>query len=96
MAVCKQTFDFVVIDAPPIGPVIDSLILSQLVDKIVYVVRWASTARELVQQSVLRLPREKLAGVVFNQVNEKAAQKYGKYAYMYYYGARDYKKYYTG
>jgi capsular exopolysaccharide synthesis family protein len=96
MEACKQSFDFVVIDAPPIGPVIDSLILAQLVDKIVYIVRWASTARELVQQSVHRLPREKLAGTVFNRVNEKAAQKYGKYAYHYYYAARDYKKYYSG
>jgi capsular exopolysaccharide synthesis family protein len=94
--VCKKSFDYVVIDAPPIGPVIDPLILAQLVDKIVYVVRWASTARELVQESVQRLPREKLAGVAFNLVNEKAAQKYGKNAYQYYYGARDYKKYYNG
>jgi succinoglycan biosynthesis transport protein ExoP len=96
MDACRQSFDFVVIDAPPIGPVIDSLILAQLVDKVVYVVRWASTARELVQQALQRLPREKLAGTVFNRVNEKAAQKYGKYAYHYYYAARDYKKYYTG
>jgi hypothetical protein len=39
---------------------------------------------------------KKVAGVVFNQVNQKLAQKYGKYAYSYYYGARDYKKYYSG
>jgi capsular exopolysaccharide synthesis family protein len=96
MEVCKQSFDFVVVDAPPIGPVIDALMLTQLADKVVYVVRWASTSRELVQQSVQRLPRDKLAGTVFNRVNEKAAQKYGKYAYQYYHGARDYKKYYSG
>jgi succinoglycan biosynthesis transport protein ExoP len=95
IALCKQSFDLVIIDAPPIGPVIDSLIFSELTDKVVYVVRWASTARELVQQSLQRLPREKIAGTVFNRVNEKAAQKYGKYAYQYYYGARDYKKYYS-
>ena len=94
--ICKQSFDFVVIDGPPIGPVIDPIILAQICDKVVYVVRWASTARELVQQSMQRLPREKLAGTVFNWVNEKAAQKYGKYGYQYYYGARDYKKYYSG
>ena len=41
-------------------------------------------------------PGEKVAGVVFNMVNERAAQKYGKYAYQYYYGARSYKKYYDG
>src|SRR5579862_1738650 len=95
IALCKHSFDFVVIDAPPIGPVIDSLIFAELADKVAYVVRWASTARELVQQSIQRLPQEKLAGTVFNRVNEKAAQKYGKYAYQYYYGARDYKKYYS-
>jgi len=96
MTASKKSFDFVVIDAPPIGPVIDSLILSELVDKIVYVVRWASTARELVHQSIQRLPRDKLAGVAFNRVNENLAQRYGRHAYQYYYGARDYKKYYKG
>ena len=95
MEICKQSFDLVIIDAPPIGPVIDALMLAQLVDKVVYVVRWASTARELVQQSLQRLPREKLAGTVFNRVNEKAAQKYGKYAYQSYYDSRSYKKYYS-
>ena len=95
IANCRETFDFVVIDTPPVGPVIDPVVISQLVDKIVYVVRWASTARELVQQSMQRLPgHKKVAGVVFNQVDDRLAQKYGKDAYQYYYGARDYKKYY--
>src|SRR5262249_9515217 len=93
---CRETFDYVVVDSPPIGPVSDPLILAHLSDAIVYVVRWASTSRELVQQSIQRLPGEKVAGVVFNLVNERAAQKYGKYAYQYYYGARSYKKYYEG
>jgi succinoglycan biosynthesis transport protein ExoP len=93
---CRQTFDYIVIDSPPIGPVIDPLSVAQLADKVVYIVRWASTARELVQQSINRLPESKVAGVVFNLLNEKAAQKYGRYAYQYYYGSRSYKKYYEG
>lgn len=94
---CKQTFQYVVIDTPPIGPVTDSLVVARLVDKIVYVVRWASTARELVQHSIQRLPgNRKVAGIVFNQVNEFEAQKYGKDGYSYYYGTREYKKYYNG
>ena len=94
---CKESFDLVLIDTPPVGPVVDPIVVSQLVDKIVYVVRWASTARELVQQSIQRLPgHKKVAGVVFNQVNDRLAQKYGKDAYQYYYGTRDYKKYYEG
>ena len=97
IAGCKGSFDMVVIDTPPVGPVADPIVVSQLADKIVYVVRWASTARELVQQSIQRLPgHKKVAGVVFNQVNDQLAQRYGKDAYQYYYGARDYKKYYDG
>ena len=42
----RQLFDFVVVDTPPLGPVTDPLIVAQLVDKVVYVVRWASTPRE--------------------------------------------------
>jgi polysaccharide biosynthesis transport protein len=94
MALFKQSFDMVVIDTPPLGPVIDSLVFAQLADKIVYLVRWAATARELVKHSIQRLPSEKMAGVVFNMVNERAAQKYGKYAYHYYHSAKTYKKYY--
>jgi succinoglycan biosynthesis transport protein ExoP len=93
---CREIFDYVVIDSPPLGPVVDPVVLSQIADSVVYVVRWAATARELVQQSLLRLPEHKVAGVVFNLINERAAQKYGKYAYQYYYGARSYKKYYEG
>lgn len=88
----KTTFDLVVIDTPPAGPVIDPVIVSHLCDKIVLIVRWASTAREMVKQCVDQLSgHRKIAGVVFNHVNERQAQKYGKHAY---YGARYYKTYY--
>ena len=87
LELCREMFDFIVIDLPPVGPVVDPIVLSQLADTVVYVVRWASTSRELVQQSILRMPGQKVAGVVFNMVNERAAQKYGKYAYQYWYGA---------
>ena len=92
----KNSFDFVVIDTPPVGPVIDPVIVSQLVDKVVFVVRWAATGRELVER-VLDNPsfRKNIAGIVFNHVIDHEARKYGKYAYSYYYGARQYKSYYT-
>jgi capsular exopolysaccharide synthesis family protein len=96
ISVAKQSFDVVVIDTAPIGPVIDSIVVSNLVDKVVFVVRWASTARELVQQSVQRFPgHRKVAGIIFNQVNEKLARKYGKHANAYY-GSGGYNKYYNG
>jgi polysaccharide biosynthesis transport protein len=96
ISVCKESFDIVVIDSAPIGPVIDPVVVSNFVDKVVFVVCWASTARELVQQSVQRFPgHRKVAGIVLNQVNERLARKYGKHANAYYYGSGDYKKYYN-
>lgn len=92
----RETFDLILIDTPPAGPVIDPVVVSQLSDKIVIIVRWASTAREMVKQCVQQLSgHRKIAGIVFNHVNEQQAQKYGKYAYSYYYGSRYYKKYYS-
>jgi capsular exopolysaccharide synthesis family protein len=91
----KSAFDLVVLDTPPVGPVIDPIAVAQLADKVVLVVRWASTERELVNQAVQQLAgRKKVAGVVFNLVDEQEAQKYGKYAYRYYHGSRSYGKYY--
>ena len=94
VASCKQTFDLVVIDTPPAGPVIDPAVVSQLCDTIVLVVRWAATAREMVKYTAQQLSaHKKIAGVVFNQVDDRQARTYSKHAY--YYGARYYKNYYS-
>lgn len=95
MASFKESYDVVVVDTPPVGPVIDPAIVSRLSDKVVLVVKWAATARELVRDCIKQLsgPR-KLAGIAFNQVNERQARKYGRNAYNYYYGSRYYHRYY--
>jgi succinoglycan biosynthesis transport protein ExoP len=91
----KETYDLVVIDTPPTGPVLDPVVVSRLSDKIILIVRWGVTARELVKECVNQLSgHRKIAGVAFNQVNDRQAQKYGKYAYSYY-ASRYYKSYYS-
>lgn len=66
----KESFDLVVVDSPPVEPFVDPSIIAQLCDKCVFVVRWASTARELVKHSVQALAgHKKISGVVFNHVN---------------------------
>jgi exopolysaccharide transport family protein len=94
LEICKRTFDYIVIDSPPVGPVSDPLIVSRYVDKVVYVVHWGRTPREMVKYSIQQFGEEKqIAGVVFNFVNEGEARKYGKHAFPYYY-TNTYKKYY--
>jgi capsular exopolysaccharide synthesis family protein len=91
-----KSFDLVIIDTPPAGPVVDPIVVSQIADKVLFVVRWAATAREMVEHTARQFGgHTKVAGVAFNMVNENTAQKYGKYAYSYYYGSRYYGRYYT-
>jgi len=88
----RTNFDLIVVDTAPMGPVVDAVIVAQhLADTVVFVARWASTAREMVRRSVQQLSgHAKVAGIVFNQVDDAEAQKYSKYAYSYYYGGGSY------
>jgi len=87
-----ETFDYVVIDTPPVGPVIDPIIVSRLADKTVFVIQWGSTPRDLVTTTLQQVSNQKrVAGIVLNGVVEKHAKKYGG---EYYYG-KSYKKYYS-
>ena len=55
----KETFDLVVIDTPPVGPVVDPVIVSNLADTTIFVVQWGATPRELVQTSVQQVSNSK-------------------------------------
>ena len=69
----RETFDYVVLDTPPVGPVVDPVIVANLADKTIFVVQWASTPRELVETSIQQVSTHKrVAGVVFNSVNKIA------------------------
>lgn len=89
----RESFDLVIVDTPPIGPVVDAVIVSQIVDKTVFVVAWNSTTREVAQQAVRQISLDrKIAGVILNKVDERYTPKYGKYSY---YSSAYYKGYYV-
>ena len=74
----KENFDYVVMDSPPVGPVIDPIILSDLADKSIFVVQWASTPRDLVESCVKKISAHKrVGGIVLNLVKQNRAKKYG-------------------
>jgi Mrp family chromosome partitioning ATPase len=88
----KEKFDYVVLDTPPVGPVIDPTIVANLADKTIFVVQWASTPRDLVEATVQQVSSQKrIAGVIFNMVNQGRAKKYGgPYSY-----GKSYERYYS-
>lgn len=84
-----EHYDKIVIDSAPTYAVSDSMVLSRLVDGVLYVVKADETASGLVTEGVHRLARvdAHMIGVVLNRFNPEAANRYGKYGYNYsYYG----------
>jgi succinoglycan biosynthesis transport protein ExoP len=79
----REAFDIIVIDTAPLQLVSDALVLSQLANSIIYVVKADSTPYQLAQNGIKRLRQVNapLAGVVLNQLDlEKAEKYYGEYA----------------
>ena len=90
----REYFDYIVMDTPPVCPEIDAQVAMQLADKVVYVVRWQSTTREVVVQTLGNLDTQrKVAGIVLSLVDETKTPRYGPYSY---YSGEYYKKYYQG
>jgi succinoglycan biosynthesis transport protein ExoP len=79
----KQTFDRIVIDSAPLGPVGDTLSVAGLADMVCLVVRSAKTTSKLVLRIIDSLHRhgQTPAGIVLNYVEVKA--NYGSYYYYY-------------
>jgi capsular exopolysaccharide synthesis family protein len=67
-----MNYEAVVVDAPPIFPVADALVLGPQTDGIVLCVKWGRTPRELVVRArdVLQRGRVTILGVVLNGVAE--------------------------
>jgi exopolysaccharide transport family protein len=90
----RKNYDVVLIDCPPLTPVIDGSLLSKLVDKVVFVLRWRTTPRDIVVRAlqVIDSPRQKLAGIVVNNAQLGVLKNYAPY-YSYYH--KKYQKYYA-
>lgn len=67
----KNQFDYIVIDTPPTQAVSDPLVIAQLADAVVYVVKSDSTRIKAIKGGLDRLFEVKanIAGVVLNQVD---------------------------
>jgi capsular exopolysaccharide synthesis family protein len=66
-----ERFDHILIDAPPIVPISDAVVLSTLVDGVVLVIDQRSTPRQLVRQARTRLDyaRAHVLGFVLNRAD---------------------------
>jgi polysaccharide biosynthesis transport protein len=92
-----KVFDYIVIDCAPALAVSDALVLSRMVDGVIYVVRSDATPYQAAQSGLKRMKRvdAPLLGVVLNRVGERSTgYGYGRYSY-YADGYQQHYDYYT-
>lgn len=83
----RSSYDFIIVDSPPINPISDVGFLTEAVDQIVMVVRAGKTHKGLIKASAASLPEGKLMGTLLNWAGS-GQSGYGKgpdYSYGGYY-----------
>lgn len=87
IASASERFDYVILDTPPIEPVVDGLYLAKYADLIVYVIRWAKTPQSITVKALKKLGESKRedAKVVALLNQQELGQSTQYYAYRDYY-----------
>jgi capsular exopolysaccharide synthesis family protein len=73
----KRDYEIVMIDSPPLLPVVDTKILRGMADMVLFVVRADATPRDGVIRSLAGM--RGVAGIVFNQVSPGSFRRYYYY-----------------
>jgi exopolysaccharide transport family protein len=85
----KSNYDYVLVDLPPILPVVDVKAVAHLFDAFVLVVEWGSTSTDEILKAVGASPivSERLLGAVLNKADEAIMRRFEGYSdrrYTYY------------
>jgi succinoglycan biosynthesis transport protein ExoP len=90
----KARFDYIIIDMPPMAPVVDVRVTSSFVDSYLFVVEWGQTKTDVIRHNLKGAPElyDRLLGVVLNKADTKLLARYESYQGKYYY-SRYYARY---
>jgi capsular exopolysaccharide synthesis family protein len=80
----KEDFDTIVLDAPPYAPLADARVVTEFSDGVLMVIRRGKTSYAATDRAIKAVDRNKLVGVVFNDVKAMPFHTYhtfGQYEY---------------
>jgi capsular exopolysaccharide synthesis family protein len=80
----RRMFDFIIIDAPPLGIFTDASVLMARADAALLVVRANKTRYSVVDKLLEQIPRERLLGVILNRAEEQPDPNSYYYQHRYY------------
>ena len=80
----RRMFDFIIIDAPPLGIFTDASVLMTRADGALLVVRAGKTRYAVVDKLLEQIPRERLLGVILNRAEEQPDSTSYYYQHRYY------------
>jgi capsular exopolysaccharide synthesis family protein len=74
----RSIYDYVIVDLPPLTPIVDARASSTLVDSFVYVVEWGRTKIDVVKHALHTAPNvyENVIGTVLNKTDIKEMASY--------------------
>ncbi len=77
----REKFDYIVVDLPPLAPVVDAKAFAQMADGFLLVTEWGSTPRNLVRSLLQAEPQVagKVLGVLSNRTDMKLLSRCGAY-----------------
>jgi succinoglycan biosynthesis transport protein ExoP len=82
----RASYDYVIVDLPPLTPLVDVRATTQLVDHFILVVEWGQTKVDVVKHALHTAPtvHDSLIGTVLNKTDIKAMARYDSYLRDYY------------
>ena len=80
----RRMFDYIIIDAPPLGIFTDANVLMSKADAGILVVRAGKTRYSVVDKLLDQMPKEKVLGVVLNRTQEQPDESPYYYQHRYY------------
>jgi succinoglycan biosynthesis transport protein ExoP len=74
----RASYDYIIVDLPPLTPLVDVRVTSPLIDCFIMVVEWGRTKIEVAQHALHTAPNvyENLIGVVLNKTDIKSMMRY--------------------
>lgn len=77
----RKSYDYIIVDLPPLGPVVDAKAFSPFADAFILVAEWGVTPRALVRATLQAESRisAKLLGVILNKTDMNMLSRYGSF-----------------